>query len=129
MATLAELGLREASPGILLVGAPDAVLAEAGRMKPRPSSASTLQTAEPTARILWWPARSLMQPAHVSRLRWMIEMARGEAWVVVDPEDEESATADEVLAALAAIGMPVTGQQALSSGETAIHIRAANAPA
>ncbi len=121
MTTLAELDL--ATPGpLLLVAPPDAVLAEAGRMQPRPSTASTIQTAEPSARMVWWTEQRFLAPGPLSRLRWMLEAANGDAWVIFDPADE-GLTSEFVAAALATAGLGPTETRALSTGEFALNVR------
>ena len=119
--TLAELGF--ATPGpLLLVAPPDAVLAEAGRMHPRPSTASTIQTAEPSPRMAWWTEQRFIAPGTLSRLRWMLESANGEAWVIFDPSDE-GLTREFVTAALAAARLGPSEFRILSTGEIAINAR------
>jgi hypothetical protein len=122
MGLLQDLEIDTAATPAMLVNAPDGVIAEVGMAKPRPSFASTLLTAEPTPRILWWPEReSLTQPL-LSRLRWMLQMAMGEAWLLCDPEDPDSVTVDEVRAALVPLGMASHFERATASGEIAVHV-------
>jgi hypothetical protein len=116
---LADLGIVPGTEGVMLVAPTDAVLAEAGRMKPRPSIASTLQVAEPAAHIVWWPERRLLDTARLSRLRWMLEAGKGVAWLVWDPQDEEL-TAVDVRNAAASAGLTVTGERTVSAGEVAL---------
>lgn len=122
--TLAELGLNADDGPIMLIAPPDDVLAEAGRMKPRPSVASTLQVAEPTRRIAWWAERRLLNPGSLSRLRWMIPIAGGEAWLIFDPADDEPLTVEEVRASLRDTGLAVGDERTLSSGDIALRLTA-----
>jgi hypothetical protein len=104
MGALTGLGLTTSDGAIMCVGAPDSVLAEAARMTPRPSFAPSLLTAEPTARLLWWPSRGQLSMTMLARLRWLLESGGGQAWVLFDPEDEDSPTSCELNEALEAIG-------------------------
>jgi hypothetical protein len=124
MAALAELGLDTAGEALMLVGAPDDVVAEAGSLKPRPSLASTIQVAEPTPRLAWWPERRLLAPGSLSHLRWMLQAARGRAWLVFDPADEEALTVAEVRAALHEAALHVTDERQLTSGDVALAVTA-----
>ena len=94
MGALTDLGLDTTDGAIMCVAAPDSVLAEAGAMKPRPSFASTLLTAEPTARLVWWPERRYLEPQTLSRLKWLIETARGQAWLILDEQDSHELDAN-----------------------------------
>jgi len=122
MTSLAELGLNTADGPIMLISPPDDVLAEAGRMKPRPSVASTLQVAEPTQRIAWWADRRLLNPGSLSRLRWMIAIARGEAWLLFDPAEDEPLSINEVRASLQDTGLTASGDRTLASGDIALRL-------
>jgi len=122
MGALTALGLNTAEGAIMCVSAPDSVLAEAGLMKPRPSFASTLLTAEPTARMVWWPEKRHMDRQTLGRLKWMLEVGGGLAWLVVDADEEESPSEDELATALAAVGLSPGSGVELGRGETAIAI-------
>lgn len=106
----------------MVVSAPDSVLAEASLMKPRPSFASTLLTAEPSPRIIWWPERRHLDGGTLSRLGWMLKAASGEAWLVVDPAEDESPSTAEVTDALPPAGLTLRGEQAIGRGEIAIRV-------
>jgi hypothetical protein len=120
--TLAELGLNTADGPIMLISPPDDVLAEAGRMKPRPSVASTLQVAEPTARMAWWAERRLLNPGSLSRFRWMLSAASGEAWLLFDPHEEDALSAAEVRSSLEETGLSATEERTLGSGDVALRL-------
>lgn len=122
--SLAELGLNTEDGPVMLVAPPDDVLAEAGRMKPRPSVASTLQVAEPTRRIAWWAERRLLNPGSLSRLRWMITLGNGEAWLLFDPTDDDALSTEEVRDSLRDTGLAVRGERTLSSGDVALRLTA-----
>jgi hypothetical protein len=128
MGALSDLGLDTADGGILLISAPDSVLAEAGAMKPRPAFVSNLLTAHPAARILWWPERQQLDPGTMRRLAWMVVNAPGEAWLIIDPAEEESPTAEQVREALGATGLEFVEEQAIGRGEVAVRVRGATAP-
>ena len=122
MTTLSTLGLDSSSTRLMLVSAPDSVLAEAGAMKPRPSFASTLQVAEPTARMAWWPERRLLDAATVSRFAWMLRTASGEGWIIVDPAEEEALGEDDVREALTGTDLLAGESRPLATGEIALHV-------
>jgi hypothetical protein len=122
MGALADLGLSTADGGIMCVSAPDSVLAEAGAMSPRPSFASTLLTAEPTARLVWWPERQHLAKHVFERLRWLIEMSGGQAWLVLDEGEEESPSEAELLPLLDHAGLKADRSQPLGRGETALRV-------
>jgi hypothetical protein len=122
MGALTDLGLNTADGAIMCVSAPDSVLAEAGAMSPRPSFASTLLTAEPTARLVWWPERRHLEPQTLRRLRWLLEMSGGQAWLVLDAGEEESPSEAELRGALAEAGMGRERAVALGRGETAVPV-------
>lgn len=126
MGALADLGLSTEGGAIMLVSAPDSVLAEASRMKPRPAFASTILTAEPTSRILWWPERAHLDPGLLSRLAWMISVARGEAWLILDPAEPESPRVDELTPLLGAASLTLVEQRSIGRGEIALHVRPAS---
>ena len=122
MGLLNELGFDKDEQRGMLVDPPDHVLAEASAIKPRPTVASNLMTAEPAARIAWWPAGGRLDPGTVSRFYWMVQMGRGEGWLIYDPDDEDSATAEEVRRAVAESSFEELGQVSLSTGEVALHV-------
>ena len=122
MSSLAALGLRAGEQRLLLIDPPDGVLVEAGGMKPRPSIASTLQVAKPAERIVWWPERHLLDPARLSRLHWLLEMAEGEGWLVFDPDDEEPLSEQELHRALAETYLSVGETVTLPNGDVAVHV-------
>ena len=106
----------------MCVGAPDSVLAEAASMKPRPSFASSLLTAEPTARLLWWPERAHLQATMMARLKWLVQVAAGQAWLIIDPREEESPTEDAVREA-AEFGGLRPGQSVTLGSEVAVPVQ------
>ena len=123
MGALADLGLDTSDGGILLISAPDSVLAEAGAMKPRPAFVSNLLTAHPAARILWWPERHHLDAGTMRRLAWMVINAPGEAWLIIDPAEEESPTTEQVRDALAETDLEFVEEQAIGRGEVALRVR------
>lgn len=123
MGALADLALNTADGAIMCVSAPDSVLAEAGAMSPRPSFASTLVTAEPTARLVWWPERQHLEPPTFSRLRWLLETSRGPGWLVLDEGEEESPSESELLPLLEGAGVQVIGSKPIGRGEVAVEVR------
>jgi hypothetical protein len=124
MGALTDLGLDTTDGAVMCVAAPDSVLAEAGAMKPRPSFASTLLTAEPTARLAWWPERRYLEPQTLSRLKWLIETARGQAWLILDEAEEESPSEAELRAALAKARLSAGPGRAIGGGELAVSVDA-----
>ena len=72
---LAALGFDVGEDRTLLIDPPDEVLAEAGRMDPRPKVSSSLQVAAPAGRIAWWPRGDDLEVATLSRLAWMLSAA------------------------------------------------------
>ena len=122
MGALKELGLDTKDGAIMCVAAPDSVLAEAGAMKPRPSFASTLLTAEPTARLLWWPEKQHLEPQTLARLRWLIQTAAGKAWLIVDSEEDESPGVEELVAALESANLSASPLMVLGGGEAALAV-------
>ncbi len=124
MGALTDLNLDTADGAIMCVSAPDSVLAEAGAMKPRPSFASTLLTAEPTARLVWWPAVQHLEPQTLNRLKWLIETAKGQAWLILDPREEESPGESELIAAIAGAGLSAGPRVVLVGGEIAVPVPA-----
>ena len=124
MGALTDLGLDTTDGAIMCVAAPDSVLAEAGAMKPRPSFASTLLTAEPTARLVWWPERRYLEPQTLSRLKWLIETTRGQAWLILDAAEEESPSEEELLAALEDAGLSAASGRPMGRGEVAVPVDA-----
>ena len=125
MGALSDLGLTTADGGILLISAPDSVLAEAGAMKPRPAFVSNLLTAHPAPRILWWPERHHLEPGTMRRLAWMVTNAPGEAWLVVDPEEEDSPSPEAVRTALHETGLEFVEEAPIGRGEIAVRVRPA----
>lgn len=123
MHVIDELGIDTSATPVLLVNAPDHVLAAAGQRKPRPAFASSIMTAEPTANILWWPERAQLTEATLSRLRWMLQVANGAGWLLYDPEDTDTVTGEEIVAAVQAIGMRPGGRLPLESGDIAVNVR------
>lgn len=116
MAILRELGVFGA-PGLMLVSAPDSVMAEAGTMKPRPAFASSIMTAEPSARILWWPEPRYLADGALTRLRWMVENSGpGEAWLILDDEDDGLPGLETVRGMVAAAGLIVAEQRRIDGG-------------
>lgn len=105
----------------MLISPPDSVLAEAGRMSPRPSIASTLQVGEPTQRIAWWVERRLLNPGSLSRFNWMLETAGGHGWLIFDPEDE-GLSLDDVHQALAPTNLRWEAEFRLPSGDIAVPV-------
>lgn len=125
MGALTDLGLTTDDGSIMVISAPDSVLAEAAAMKPRPSFASTLLTAEPASRIVWWPEKRHMDGGTLQRLAWMVDSGGAVAWLVIDPAEEESPGSDELRTALAAVGMAVEEERAIGRGELALRIGSA----
>ncbi len=122
MTVLAELGLATSQESkLLLIAPPDAVLAEAGRMKPRPLIASTLSVARPTPQVAWWSERRLLDPATLSRFNWMLQVAQGKGWIVVDP-DEEGITGEELREAVGRSALRPGEERQLSNGEIALEV-------
>jgi hypothetical protein len=119
MSLLDELGLTN-QPGLMLIGPPDSVLAEAGRLSPRPSVAPSLRHAEPSAHIVWWPEQALLTPEALSRLHWMVSIGQGDAWLVSDPRDEDSATVEDLRTALDGTRLTIAEERQLDEGSTAL---------
>lgn len=122
MGALADLGLSTADGAIMCVSAPDSVLAEAGAMSPRPSFASTLLTAEPTARLVWWPERQHLTTQTFERLRWLLEMSQGVAWLVLDAGEDESPAEADLRPLLDAAGLRVATVEAIGRREVAVRL-------
>ena len=122
MGTLRDL-LGEAPGAVLLVSPPDTALAEAATLKPRPSIASGMRTAEPATTIIWWPEADALTPSALNRLRWMLENGEGIGWIVLDP-DEGLPPVAEVAPSLIEAGLRLQDERALPSGETAVEVRA-----
>ncbi len=122
MSVLAELGLADGVGSLLLAAPPDGLLAEAGRLKPRPTFASSLMTAEPADRIAWWPDARTLTAGALARLRWMLASSAGQGWLVFDAED---APPDRAVfeALLTVAGLALIELRALSTGDTAFHVR------
>lgn len=125
MGALTDLGLTTDDGSIMVISAPDSVLAEAGAMKPRPSFASTLLTAEPASRIVWWPEKRHLDAGTLQRLAWMVDSGSGTAWLVIDPAEDESPAGEELRAALQTAGMTVAEERAIGRGEVALRVASA----
>ena len=116
MSVLAALGLGADGVRAMLIDPPDDVLAEAGRLEPRPTVASSLQVAEPALQIAWWPQREELTAESVSKLAWMLSVVEGsEGWLVSDG-DEESPTREELRAAVEGSSLTVMGEAELDGG-------------
>ncbi len=122
MSVLAALGLGAGGVRAMLIDPPDEVLAEAGRLEPRPTIASSLQVAEQALQIAWWPQRDDLSAASLSRLAWMLAAADGvEGWLVSDG-DEESPGRDVLLAALDGSALRAQEEKALDDGGFALRL-------
>ena len=122
MSVLAALGLGAGGVRAMLIDPPDEVLAEAGRLEPRPTIASSLQVAEQALQIAWWPQRDDLSAASLSRLAWMLSAADGvEGWLVSDG-DEESPGRDVLLAALDGSALRAQEEKALDDGGFALRL-------
>ena len=116
MSVLAALGLGADGVRAMLIDPPDDVFAEAGRLEPRPTVASSLQVAEPALQIAWWPQREELTAESVSKLAWMLSVVEGsEGWLVSDG-DEESPTREELRAAVEGSSLAVLGEAELDGG-------------
>ena len=104
-----------------MIDPPDSVLMEAGRMKPRPSIASALQVAKPTARMAWWAEQRMLTEGLLSRLHWMLSVSTGEAWIVVDGEVAAVSGAG-ARAAVEESRLAFLEEIRLTSGECAIRV-------
>ncbi|MEX0784009.1 MAG: hypothetical protein WD557_15320 [Dehalococcoidia bacterium] len=122
MGVLAELGLDAVEGSVLLIDPPPYVSAEASTMTPRPGVASSVQVARPAALIVWWPTRDQVNPGSVSRLAWLASAEQGSAWVVVDAEDADAPSLDDVRAAISPGGFSPGEVRTLSTGEVALHL-------
>ena len=122
MGVLAELGVDGAAGAVLLIDPPARASAEAATLTPRPVVASSMQVARPAALTLWWPTREQLTPAALGRLAWLASAGGGSAWVVGDPEDEDSPSLDDVRAALSDGGLSAGEVRTLSTGERALHL-------
>jgi hypothetical protein len=120
--TLTTLGIGDGTR-LMLVSPPDAVLAEASRLTPRPSFASSIMTAEPTDVIAWWPEAETLSATALARLEWMVSWARGIAWLILDPR-EGAPPVDEAARLAADHGLRVVETRDLGR-ETAIQLEAA----
>ena len=125
MGALADLGLTTDDGPIVVICAPDSVLAEAGAMTPRPAFASTLLTADPAARIVWWPERRHLKPGTLARLAWLADAAGGRTWLIIDPAEDESPGVAELSIALERAGLRMVEERGLGRGETAVRVAAA----
>lgn len=120
MSVLAALG----AGGVraMLIDPPDDVLAEAGRLEPRPTVASSLQVAEPALQIAWWPQREELTAEAISKLAWMLSVVEGaEGWLVGDG-DEESPSGEELRAAVEGSALRVEGETALEDGGVGLRV-------
>jgi len=116
VSVLAALGLGADGVRAMLIDPPDDVLAEAGRLEPRPTVASSLQVAEPALQIAWWPQREELTAESVSKLAWMLSVVEGsEGWLVSDG-DEESPTREGLRAAVEGSSLAVMGEAELDGG-------------
>ena len=122
MGALSDLGLTTSDGPIMVVAAPDSVLAEAGAMKPRPSFASTLVTAKPTARLVWWPERRHLEAQTLGRLRWLLEVSGGGVWLVPGGSEEGAPSGIELRAIPGAVGLRAGASVALGRGEVAVPV-------
>ena len=122
MGVLAELGLDAVDGRVLLIDPPPYASAEASTLTPRPGVASSIQVARPAALIAWWPTRDQLNAANMSRLAWLASSAAGSAWVVVDPDDPDSVSLDDVRDAIAGGGLTAGDERALSTGEMALRL-------
>jgi len=119
---LAELGLATSEDTKLtLIAPPDSVLAEAGRMKPRPLIASSLGVARPSPQVAWWSERRLLDPATLSRLNWMLQVGQGRGWIVIDP-NEEGVTMEELRKAVDGSVLRAGEERQLSNGDFALEV-------
>jgi hypothetical protein len=124
MPTLERLGLVGGGRA-MLIAPPDDVLAEAARLSPRPSVASTLLVAEPEPVMVWWLNEvAAAAPALLERFRWMIG-ASGEAraWIVIDADEADSPPLDDLRTALEQAGMTVVEEVALDANGLALRVR------
>jgi hypothetical protein len=117
---LLELGI-ESGQRVMLVAAPDSVLAEASRLSPRPSFAPGIMTAEPADILAWWPERETFTAAAIGRLRWFLEMSGGSAWVVLEPADD-APEPEDARRELEANDLKVDGERQVGSA-TALVVR------
>ena len=110
------MGLGADGVRAMLIDPPDDVLAEAGRLDPRPTVASSLQVAEPALQMAWWPQADELTAEGISRLAWMLSAAGGgEGWLVSDGDDE-SPTREELRAAVEGSALRVRDDIALDEG-------------
>jgi hypothetical protein len=121
MPILQDLGLEGLGASLMLIAPPDSALAEAGAMKPRPSFATNMLTAEPAAVIAWWPEAEALTDTAWARLQWFLASAEGYALVVVDPR-EGLPPADEVAALAWAAGLRETARLALPAGQAVLRL-------
>ncbi len=118
MGVLRELGL-EGPGGLMLVAPPDSVFAEAARLTPRPAIASSIMTAEPTARLVWWPDAQSSTAGTLARLAWLLTANGCEAWVVLDVQ-EETAGVDVFRVMAETVGLSVAETRIVSGLESAL---------
>lgn len=116
---LHALGLDVGEDRLLLIEPPDAVLAEAVRVTPRPAVASSVHMARPARRIVWWPQPDALDAGTLSRLRWLLAASGGVLWVVGDAET--GLPVDVIGAKLAAAGF--TLEASSSAPVEAVRVR------
>lgn len=122
MSVLAALGVGAGGVRAMLIDPPDDVLAEAGRLEPRPTVASSLQVAEPALQIAWWPQREELTAEAISKLAWMLSVVEGaEGWLVGDG-DEESPSGEELRAGVEGSALRVEGETALEDGGVGLRV-------
>ena len=122
MSVLATLGVGAGGVRAMLIDPPDDVLAEAGRLEPRPTVASSLQVAEPALQIAWWPQQEELTPEAISRLAWMLSVVEGaEGWLVSEG-DEESPSGEELRAAVEGSALRMEGATALEDGGVGLRV-------
>lgn len=122
MSILAGLGLDVSGMRTMLIDPPDYVLAEASGIQPRPTVVSSLQVAEPTMQIVWWPQQGELTTEGISKLGWMLSVVSGsKAWLVGDGEDA-SPSAKEMRAAVEGTLLRVEKETTFGEGGTALRL-------
>ena len=122
MSALAALGLGADGARAMLIDPPDDVLAEAGRLDPRPTVVTSLRTAEPALQIAWWPRREELTAEAVSKLAWMLSVVEGSVGWLVSDGDDESPSLGELRAALAGSPLRARDEVALDDGGSALRL-------
>ena len=122
MNILGALGLGADGVRAMLIDPPDDVLAEAGRLEPRPTVASSLQVAEPALQIAWWPQGEELTAEGISRLAWMLSVVEGSVGWLVSDGDEESPSAEDLRAAIEGSSLRVEGETSLNEGGVALRL-------